>query len=83
MDFFGVGPLEILLIVIIALLVMGPKQLPQMAFKLGTMLTQARRSIAEARDGMLRDMDDEGLRQQLSDSTDEEEPQSMDRRQLS
>ena len=35
MDFFGVGPLEILLILAIALIVLGPRRLPEIGRTLG------------------------------------------------
>ncbi len=57
MDFFGVGVLEALVILVVALLVLGPEQLPRLAYKLGAILQQARQSIAEARDTVIVDMD--------------------------
>lgn len=35
MDFFGIGPWEILLILIIALIIFGPGRLPEIAGKIG------------------------------------------------
>ena len=35
MDFFGVGPLEVLLILAIALVVLGPRRLPEIGKTLG------------------------------------------------
>ena len=35
MDFFGIGPLEILLILIIGLIVFGPGRLPQIGGDMG------------------------------------------------
>ena len=35
MDFFGVGPLEVLLILAIALIVLGPRRLPEIGRTLG------------------------------------------------
>lgn len=35
MDFFGIGPLEIILILIVGLLVFGPQKLPQISRDLG------------------------------------------------
>ncbi len=48
MDFFGIGILELLLILVVALLVMGPDRLPKVAQRMGNLLVQARRSINEA-----------------------------------
>lgn len=49
MNFFGIGALEIFVILLVALVALGPKRLPQAAQKLGVMLHQARRQAAEAR----------------------------------
>jgi len=56
-DFLGVGILEALLILVVALLVLGPKRLPQVAQQLGVWIHQARASVAEARESMLADLD--------------------------
>jgi len=48
-NFFGIGALEIFVILLVALVALGPKRLPQAAQKLGVMLHQARRQAAEAR----------------------------------
>ena len=59
MDFFGIGILEIGVILVVALLVLGPNQLPQVARKLGSVLGQARKTIAETRDTFLIDLDEQ------------------------
>lgn len=56
MDLFGVGILELLVVLVVAMLVLGPEQLPQVANKLGGMLHKARQSVAETRDAFLVDM---------------------------
>ena len=61
MDFFGIGALEALVIVVVALLAIGPERLPKVARRLGLLIDQARRSVAEARETFLFDVDlDEG-----------------------
>ena len=77
MDFFGIGLLELVVILVIALLVLGPKQLPQMAYRLGAILNQARNSIAEAREGMLMDLDAERPPQGPDASPDDDEPRPV------
>ena len=57
MDFFGIGPLEFFLIVIVALLAVGPKNLPRVSQKLGLMLAQAKRQVAEARESIMAEVD--------------------------
>lgn len=47
MDFFGVGPAELALIMVIVLVVFGPDQLPEIAKKLGHATRDIRRSINE------------------------------------
>lgn len=56
MDFFGIGPLELLIVAVVALLVLGPERLPQMALKAGKFLHQAKSSIADARESILGDV---------------------------
>ena len=42
MDFLGIGPTEILLIVVIAFVILGPDRIPGVMRQLGTWLRQAR-----------------------------------------
>jgi len=58
-DFFGIGILELGVILIVALLVLGPNQLPHFARKLGDVLGQARKTVAETRDILLFDLDEQ------------------------
>ena len=51
MDFMGMGPLEILLVLIIGLLVLGPEKLPGMAAKAGELyrkLTKAASTLSKS-----------------------------------
>ena len=43
MEFFGVGPLELLVILVITLIVVGPQKLPEMAAQLARFLRAFRR----------------------------------------
>jgi len=47
---FGIGPQELIIVVLIALVVFGPRRLPQMARELGRFVSEARRSIDEFRE---------------------------------
>ncbi|HJX38944.1 MAG TPA: twin-arginine translocase TatA/TatE family subunit [Anaerolineae bacterium] len=47
MNFLGVGPAELLVILIIALLVFGPSRLPQVAKDLGKTIGKARQALDE------------------------------------
>jgi|GEM_PF-1195198 len=44
---FGVGPTELLVILVIALLVLGPKRLPELAHALGKGLAEFRRATSD------------------------------------
>ena len=71
MDFFGIGALELLVILVVALLAIGPERLPKVAQRLGVLVDQARRSVAEARDTFLTDVElDEGEKPAAADRLD-------------
>ena len=44
---FGIGPTELIVILVIALLVLGPKRLPELATGLGKGLAEFRRATAD------------------------------------
>jgi Tat protein translocase TatB subunit len=44
---FGIGPTELLVIMVVALLVLGPKRLPEIAKALGRGLAEFRRATAD------------------------------------
>lgn len=54
---FGLGPMEIVVIAILALLVLGPKRIPEAASSLGKAIRSFRRATRELRDQI--DIDDE------------------------
>ena len=56
MDLFGIGIIEVFVVLVVALLVLGPEQLPETARKLGGTLQQARKAVSEARDSVLQDL---------------------------
>ena len=47
MDFFGIGPMELMLILILALVVFGPGKLPEIGAKLGGALREMRKATRE------------------------------------
>lgn len=53
MDFLGIGPLELLLVVVVFLVVMGPDKVPGMAKKVGTLVGQARHAVTEAKNAVM------------------------------
>jgi sec-independent protein translocase protein TatB len=50
MTFFGLGPLEILLIVVLALIVFGPAKLPEIMGQVGKAIADFRRATSELSD---------------------------------
>ena len=44
---FGIGSQELVVVVLIAMVVLGPRRLPQMARELGRFVSEARHSIDE------------------------------------
>jgi len=44
---FGIGPQELVVVALIALVVFGPRRLPQMARDLGRFVSEARHSLDE------------------------------------
>lgn len=62
MEFLGIGPLELLLILVITLLVVGPRRLPEMAAQLARAIRAARRYAAEVTSDLnetMRDLEQE------------------------
>jgi TatA/E family protein of Tat protein translocase len=47
MDFFGIGPLEFFLILVVALIVFGPGKLPELARQLGRAVREFRKASSE------------------------------------
>lgn len=47
MDIFGVGPMELLLILVIALIVFGPGKLPEVGAQLGRIVREIRKATNE------------------------------------
>ncbi|MDQ3926582.1 MAG: twin-arginine translocase TatA/TatE family subunit [Actinomycetota bacterium] len=56
---FGIGPQELVLIGLLALVIFGPTKLPQMARDLGRFVTEARRSVDEFKDELILDEDED------------------------
>ena len=50
MDLFGVGPLEILMVLIVAILVVGPAKMVEAATKLGKFWREAQKLLVQAAD---------------------------------
>ena len=60
-DMFGIGGWEMVLIMVVALLVFGPKRLPELARSLGRGLAEFRRASSDLRRSMDLDLDSNPL----------------------
>ena len=49
---FGIGPQELIIVVFIALVVFGPRRLPQMARDLGRFVSETRHSLDEFKEDL-------------------------------
>jgi TatA/E family protein of Tat protein translocase len=63
---FGIGPLELVVILVVALLVFGPKRVPELARTLGRGLTEFRRASNDLRKTLALDELQQDLRRDLS-----------------
>jgi Tat protein translocase TatB subunit len=82
---FGIGMPELLIIFVIALIVIGPKKLPDLARALGKGMAEFRKATSEIKANL--DMEDEvrGMEEELADSVSgaiEEEPEQADKPQV-
>ena len=57
MDFFGIGGWEILLILIVALIIMGPGKIPEIARTMGRTVRAIRKASAELTTAVTRELD--------------------------
>lgn len=58
MDFLGIGPWELLLILFVALLIFGPGKLPEMARTLGRISRQLRKVVSDATQELTAEIDE-------------------------
>lgn len=58
---FNIGPLELIVILMVALLVVGPRRLPQFGRQIGKSLREFRRATDEVRYSFEASLDDETL----------------------
>jgi TatA/E family protein of Tat protein translocase len=57
---FNVGPMELIVILLVALLIVGPKRLPEVGRSIGKSLREFRRATEEVRSSFEASLDDEG-----------------------
>jgi sec-independent protein translocase protein TatB len=68
---FDIGIWELSLILIVALLVVGPERLPALARKAGSYYSKARRMVSSVRDEVERELRTEDLRQMLNEQQEQ------------
>ncbi len=76
MDFLDVGPLEILLIIVVALLLFGPEKMVDIARGLGRMLHQLRQASNQLTGELTREID--GLKESPKRILDDLEKETKD-----
>ena len=67
---FGIGPLEVMLVLAVGLVVLGPRRLPEMARQVGKLMAEVRRTTHELRstlDAELNEEDRERRRQEAEE----------------
>lgn len=62
MDFLGVGPMEILVIVVIILIVFGPNRLPEMARSVGKAMKDVKSATADLGKSLSAELEEEERR---------------------
>ena len=70
MDFFGIGPLEMLLIFVIALIVFGPQRLPEIGRNLGKALREFRRATDDIQDSVIKEIQYEEVKKAAQEVRD-------------
>ena len=60
MEFFGIGPLEIVLILVVALIAIGPGKLPQYARSLSRGINAFRKTVSDMTAEVTSGLEDEG-----------------------
>jgi TatA/E family protein of Tat protein translocase len=65
---FGIGLPELIIILVIALIILGPSKLPDLARALGKGMAEFRRATQEIKDSLDLDEDIEEVRRNLADS---------------
>jgi len=68
---FDMGLIEMAMIFVVALLVIGPEKLPQVARTLGKYIAKARRFVAGVRSDIERELHADELRQILKDQSEQ------------
>lgn len=59
MTIFGIGPVELLIIVVIALVFVGPERLPELLYQLGQGINKAKKLVLDLRDQAKNELGDD------------------------
>ena len=70
MDFFGIGPLEVILILIIGFLIFGPQKLPQIGRDIGKALRSFRKASMDLTSEIEKELED--VKKEVKDIKSEE-----------
>ena len=68
---FGIGPTELIIILVIALIVIGPKKLPDLAKALGKGMAEFKKATREIKESLDLDEDFQDVKKDLVDSVSE------------
>lgn len=79
MDFFGIGPLEVILILIIGLLIFGPQKLPQIGRDIGKAFRSFKKASMDLTAEIEKELDD--VKKEVKDIKSEEDLKGV-RREL-
>ncbi len=77
MDFFGIGPLEIILILIVGLLIFGPQKLPQMARDISKAFRSFKKASMDITAEIEKELDD--VKKEVKDIASEEDLKDVKR----
>jgi sec-independent protein translocase protein TatA len=82
MDFFGIGPWEVVLILIVALLVIGPGKIPGIARTLGRTVRAIRQTGSELTTAVTRELEaaEKAEKESATDRTADNGPSAGERR---
>ncbi len=67
MNFFGIGGGEVILVLVVALIIWGPKRLPEIARTLGKTMNMLKKSTYDLTSQITRELDTENTRDKEKD----------------
>ncbi len=62
MNFFGIGGGEVILVLVVALIIWGPKRLPEIARTLGKTMNMLKKSTSDLTSQITRELDTENIK---------------------